>query len=82
MKKKKKIETERREIQEEDLVKVIQKCKEVGSLETAEASRGKAQARGSVRAPRLTNKITDWGWGPCGSMFCSVGTLTVGKSLP
>ena len=78
---KKKIETARRQIQEEDLAKVILECKELGSLETTEASRGQVQARGSVWVPRLANKIGDWGWGPCGSMFCSVGTLMVGKSL-
>lgn len=35
----------------------------------------------SLGSQTVANKIGDWGWGPCGSMFCSVGTLMVGKSL-
>ena len=59
----KKIETARRQIQEEDLVKVILECKELGSLETTEASRGKVQERGSVWDPRLWPTKTEPGGG-------------------
>ena len=35
----------------------------------------------SLGSQTVANKIRAWGWGPRGSMFCAVGTLTVGKSL-
>ena len=59
----KKIETARRQIQEEDLAKVILECKELGSLETTEASRGQVQARGSVWVPRLWPTKSETGGG-------------------